>query len=182
MEAPKKFRASLFGYKKKDVNAYIMESAARFEKSKNELESENTTLKNENKGLTDKLAALERERSYIADALLNAKQEAEKILAEAKTEAARVRAEAEVELEVLGKEIAHEKNRISQIRKDAKKALDGYISQLDGIDMQSEADAQSDNVQADDTVCELESMISSAAYDIDTDEDDGELEIDTIEA
>lgn len=181
MDAPKKFRASLFGYKKKDVNAYIMESAARFEKTKNELESENTALKDENKGLSDKLAVLEKERSYIADALLNAKQEAEKILAEAKAEAARVRAESELELEALGKEIANEKNRIAQIREDAKKALDGYISQLDGIDMQSNAKPQPDSALSEDDVYEVEGMINSAAYDIDTDEDDGEIEIDTIE-
>lgn len=152
METPKKFRASLFGYKKKNVNAYIMENATRFEKEKKELEEKNSELEKEkreleekNSRLSEKVSILEKERSYIADALLNASQEAEKILSSAKTEAAKIRSELEIELEGLNGEIAREKNRISEIRNDAKKALGEYISRLDSIDMDNEPeDAVSD--------------------------------------
>ncbi len=221
METPKKFGTSLFGYKKKNVNAYIMESAQRFEKSKKELEDKNTELGAKNRELEDKIATLEKERSYIADALLNAKQEAEKILSEAKAEAAKMRAELEIELEGLNGQIAREKNRIAEIRSDAQKALGEYISRLDSIDMNnSDTEAysaeeteefQADDASAsaperdfepiiadgDDLLSDLEAINEPSvetentgdseedieeAYDIEPDDDEGDFEIETIEA
>lgn len=144
METPKKFRTSLFGYKKKNVNAYIMENAQRFEKTKRELEAKvydleaaNRELEERNLDMKEKISMLEKERAFIADALLNANQEAEKILACAKSDAARIRSELEIELEGLNGEISREKNRIAEIRNDAKKALGEYISRLDNIDIEN---------------------------------------------
>ena len=105
METEKKFRKTLFGYRKKDVNAYIMDTAREFDKKKKQLEAEAADqaekykdLKKKYNALDSKVAALQKQRTYIADALLDAKQEAEKIVADAKVEAARMRSDMEVEL------------------------------------------------------------------------------------
>ena len=149
METPGKLKGTLFGgYKKADVNSYIMDSAQSFEKRRKELEEKNEELKKQigrlesqndelrerNKNVEEKYAVLERERTYIADALLNAKQEAEKIVAQAHMDAAAARSALEIELEELRGRIRREKQRINELRNGAKSALEEYISRIDGID------------------------------------------------
>lgn len=148
MDTSRKFKGAMFGYSKKDVNAYIMDAAREYDKKDRMLTEENQKLKEEAAALRGKanamghkLEALERERNYIADALLDAKQEAQKIVADAKMEAARLRSALEVELEKLRAEIRSEQENLSDIRKDAKDALEAYIGRLSDIDMKIEAAA-----------------------------------------
>lgn len=170
METPRKFKTSLFGYKKKFVNAYIMECAQSAEKTKTELEKKNLELEKDNKALTEKIAVLEKERAYIADALLNAKLEAEKMLEEARLETSKMRSGLELELEELRAKIRGEKDRILEIRQDAKNTLAEYIGRLDDINIKAEPDEE--ETEGADEEIESEETDEPVVSDNDDDEDD----------
>lgn len=172
MENPKKFKNSMFGYKKKLVNAYIMECAQNSKQIKNELEEKNKALEEKNCELTQRVTTLEKERAYIADALLNAKQEAEKMINEARLETEKIRASLEIELEELRAKIRSEKERVCEIRDDAKNALEEYISRLNNIDIKAE-DESTANIDENVDVVEIFEDRSEGENDGD---DNGEFE------
>lgn len=193
METEKKFRKTLFGYRKKDVNAYIMDTAREFDKKKKQLEAEAADqaekykdLKKKYNALDSKVAALEKERTYIADALLDAKQEAEKIVADAKVEAARMRSDMEVELEKLRAEVRSEQVHLKQIRAEAKETLEAYIGKLADIDMKIDTRASGEAPaleEWDDDEEELYIPDDDEADDEDDgEEDDFEFELKDIES
>ncbi|HIV02847.1 MAG TPA: hypothetical protein IAC74_04675 [Candidatus Aphodoplasma excrementigallinarum] len=179
METEKKFRKTLFGYRKKDVNAYIMDTAREFDKKKKQFEAEAADqagkykdLQKKYNALDSKAAALEKERTYIADALLDAKQEAEKIVADAKVEAARMRSDLEVELEKLRAEVRSEQVHLKQIRAQAKETLEAYIGKLADIDMKIDAHASGNEMELDEWDGDEEEPY--IPEDVEDDEDDGE--------
>ena len=202
METGKKFKGALFGYRKKDVNAYIMDTAHEFDKKKKQFEAQTAALEEKNKALQEKknaldskVATLEKERTYIADALLDAKQEAEKIVADAKVEAARLRSDLEVELEKLRAEVRGEQEHLQQIRAEAKETLEAYIGRLADIDMKidgrpsglAEADGEEPESEAwDEDGEEEEEDIyipdEETEEEEDDEEDDFEFEIGDIES
>lgn len=130
----KKFKGSLFGYSKKDVNAYILEISQQFEDKKMQLEKSLSELEAKNKEISSRNAILEKERSYVADALLNAKQEAQELIAEAKVDAAKIKADAEGELETLKGDTERERAKIASIKAEAQKAISEYIEKLENIE------------------------------------------------
>lgn len=172
METPRKFKTSLFGYKKKFVNAYIMECAQAAEKTKTELEKKNCELEKDNKALTEKIAVLEKERAYIADALLNAKLEAEKMLEEARLETSKMRSGLELELEELRAKIRGEKDRILEIRQDAKNTLAEYIGRLDDINIKAEPEEEESEETAKPEESDEPVADEPVTEDSDDDEDD----------
>lgn len=145
MEAPKKFKLSMFGFKKKDVNAYIMDCAQKAENIKKELEEKNKALEAKVAELSEKNTVYEKERACIADALLKAKLEADNMIVEAKKETDKVRGNLDRELEELKDKIRAEKARVSEIREDAKATLEEYISRLNSIDIKAGSDDESDD-------------------------------------
>ena len=195
LETAKKFKGSMFGYRKSDVNGYIMNAAREYEEKKKRQEAENRELaekyaavKAEKQTLSDKVASLEKERNYIADALLDAKQEAEKIVADARVEAAQIRSDLEIELEKLRAQIRSEQEQLKTIRAGAKETLEAYIGRLSDIDMKIDADRRDGgcqepeeygNIDEDDDI-----YIPSGEEDVESDDEDDDFafEIEDIEA
>lgn len=197
METPGKLKGTLFGgYKKANVNEYIMDSAQSFEKKRKELEEqrdelkeraarlekENDELRERNRNAEEKVAVLERERTYIADALLNAKQEAEKIVSQAHLDAAAIRSGLEVELEDLRAELRAEKRRISELRNGAKSALEEYIARIEGIDMEEEQESDIEAEEKFESEGENKVDAEIAEETACTEEDDFEFGIEDIES
>lgn len=96
----KLFKTRLFGFQKKSVMSYIDSLAqnysAELENKSAQLDKltqENRTLQEQSAALQDKLTAMEGEREYIANAIIQAEQEAQKMMEAAKQEAATKRAE-----------------------------------------------------------------------------------------
>lgn len=199
METAKKFKGTMFGYRKSDVNSYIMNTAREYEENKKRQEAENRELaekyaavKAEKQALADKVASLEKERNYIADALLDAKQEAEKIVADARVEAAKVRSDLEIELEKLRAQIRSEQEQLQTIREGAKETLEVYIGRLSDIDMKIEAGIRSDSVEEpkeygdidEDDDIYIPGVEDNAAEDIESEDEDDDFafEIEDIES
>lgn len=143
MESPKKFGASMFGFKKEDVNNYIValgkqyaDTQAALTQENEELKKQNMALIQQNQALSKKVAELEKERSFIADALLNAKQEAEKIIIDARQDAIRQKEQIEAQIAALYQEAEQEREKIHQLRQQAKTALDAYIESLANIEIE----------------------------------------------
>ncbi len=133
MENEKKFSAALFGFKKKDVNAYILSLSADFAAQIETLNQKNKEMTQENIKLFSRVEELERERAFISDTLLRAKRQAEAIIAAAEAESERKRLEVEAQLEDVRKTIAEETKKLAQLREGARAALSGYAESLDKI-------------------------------------------------
>jgi len=116
MTGEKRFRTSLFGYKKKDVYDYIEKLARDLEErirakdnELNNLRNQNKYLISQNEELMSKLRVIEGDRSFIADAIIKAEEQAKFIIDQAVKEAERQREE-------LIAKTAEEKERLSMVQ------------------------------------------------------------------
>lgn len=135
MDGQKKLSSSLFGFKKGDVNAYVLALGEEFEQQLQVLKEKNAQLAEQNRVLEKRVTELEAERAFISDALLKAKRQAEAIVTEAEKQAKQAREEAQRELEALHAEIGQERGRIVCLREAAREALTCYEQQLGEIDI-----------------------------------------------
>lgn len=135
MEGQKKFSTVLFGFRKKDVSAYILSMAEEFQKKLDGLEEQNRRLTEQNRELEKDIDELRQERAFISDALLKAKRQAEAIIDEAQQQADRQRSEAAAELQKVREQIASERQRVGTLREAAKDALEYYQQQLSEIEV-----------------------------------------------
>jgi|GEM_PF-3377084 len=83
--------------------------------------------------LKERVVVLEAERVYIADAILTARHEAEKVVAEAHSEANLVYAEMERDVQMLKERMQLENDRIDALRNSAQQAIAQYMDNLDRI-------------------------------------------------
>jgi len=83
--------------------------------------------------LKERVVLLEAERVYIADAILTARHEAERVIAEAHTEANQVYAEMERDVQMLKERMQLENERIEALRNSAQQAIAQYMDNLDKI-------------------------------------------------
>lgn len=135
MEGQKKFSSTLFGFKKGDVNTYVLALGQEFEHKFQELNEKNEQLLEQNRELEKKVSELEEERAFISDALLKAKRQAEAIIAEAEEQSKMTREETQRELETLRTEMRREKERVEGLRNAAREALAYYERQLGEIEV-----------------------------------------------
>ena len=87
MAGEKRFRTSLFGFKKADVNYYIEKILKEFENRLKAKDAEIDEAKDKGKefrlkyeGIVDKAEQIETDRSKIASVLIKAEEKAEEIL------------------------------------------------------------------------------------------------------
>ena len=182
MEKKRKFAVSLVGFKKKDVNDYILsmssslsqrlsDTQAALEKSEDanqlltvenarlgsnsimlsgevtqlntrvdEILASNQMLLEKNKKLTAEIEqmrsrseSLEADRGRIADTMLVAKVEAEKIIAEAHVEADTEVSKRQFELEDLRRQIEHERSVLAEMCAAVRDVASGYADRLDSV-------------------------------------------------
>ena len=69
-----KFKKSLFGYKKKSVNEYVVELSIKTQKMLNQRDDEIEDLKKENEALSDKVAALTEKNNMVGEAIFAAEK------------------------------------------------------------------------------------------------------------
>lgn len=131
MEEQKKFSKSMFGFKKADVNNYIMSLSQQFSAQIEDLTKKNSELAKQNAELSKRVEELETERALISDTLLKAKRQAEEIIADAEVEARRRLEELEAELVSTRKAIDEETQKLLALRDGAKTALSQYIENLE---------------------------------------------------
>ena len=135
MENQKKFSGSLFGFKKEDVNTYIVSLSQKYAAQIEELTHKNNELTKKNNELSKRVADLEHERAFISDTLLKAKRQGEAIIEDAEAEARRRQAELELELQKIRAIISEETQRLATLRSSAKAALSQYAENLDTIEV-----------------------------------------------
>jgi cell division initiation protein len=130
MAGEKRFRTSLFGFKKADVNYYIEKILKEFENRLKAKDAEIDEAKEKGKeyrlkyeGIVDKAEQIETDRSKIASVLIKAEEKAEEILAQARERAIEEKADIE-------KEIEQEKERLVDAKLELKKLKDEVIGTL----------------------------------------------------
>jgi len=129
MTGEKRFRTALFGYKKKDVYDYIEKLAKNLE----EQIKQNKVLSSQNEELQKRLQDIERDRTYIANAIIKAEEQAKSIINESVKEA-------EHQKEMLLAKIEDErmkydliKNEIRELRLNAIDVIKRYEQDLAGL-------------------------------------------------
>ena len=128
--ADKLFKTSLLGgYRKKEVNAQATAWEAMNAKNKEKIASLTAELEE----AREEIKKLEKERAFISDALLNAKKEGERMLAETNTKIAELQTAAEEELSRLQTLAEEERERILTYQKSAGEALKAHKERLDSI-------------------------------------------------
>ncbi len=130
MAGEKRFRTSLFGFKKADVNYYIEKILKEFENRLKAKDAEIDAAKEKGKdyrlkyeGIVDKADQIETDRSKIASVLIKAEEKAEEILAQAREKAIEEKADIE-------KEIEQEKERLVDAKLELKKLKDEVVGTL----------------------------------------------------
>ncbi|OGO80155.1 MAG: hypothetical protein A2Y21_09525 [Clostridiales bacterium GWC2_40_7] len=140
MPGEKRFRTSLFGFNKVDVNTYIEKLLREFDDKLKEKDDEIAALKNQNREFKQKYEdflkkadQLNEDREKIASVLIRAQEQAQVMLQEA-------RIEADEEKKKLEETIESEKEKLVDIRQELKtlksvvvNTLKKYEVQLGGI-------------------------------------------------
>jgi len=136
MAENERFRSSMSGFKKSDVNNYIERLLREFEDKLKEKDSEILNLKNQNKeirakyeDLASKADQINEDRSKIASVLLKAQEKAELMINEAKSRA-------DEEKKTLEAAIEQEKEKFVDIKEELKKLKNGVIDTLKKYDVQ----------------------------------------------
>jgi cell division initiation protein len=142
MAGEKRFRDSLFGFNKSDVNLYIEKMLKEFDESLKEKDDEISNLKNQLKDikakcdeLVNRSGQINEDRDKIAEVLIKAQEKAEIILEDA-------RAQAMEEKTQLEKMIEQEKEKLVDMKKDAKALKSEIIKTLKKFEAQLEEIAE----------------------------------------
>ncbi|WHH60727.1 DivIVA domain-containing protein [Petroclostridium sp. X23] len=137
MAGEKRFRSSLFGYKKQDVYEFIEKLAKDLEeqiKSKDDelanLRTQNQEFKKQVEELSGKLNTIESGRTYIADAIIKAEEQAKSIIDHAVKEAENRKAELQMEIDEYRHALENVKQEIRGLRLEAINRIKKYENDL----------------------------------------------------
>ncbi len=140
MSDKKRFRTSLFGFKKKDVNIYIermiIEYNNRLKEKNEEISGFKKQIEDINKTyeeLACKAEQINEDRTKIADVLLKAQEKAELMIEDAKREALEEKKKLENKIEVEKEKLVDIKHELKIIKDEAADALKKYEDQLSTI-------------------------------------------------
>ena len=121
------------GYTKKSVHDFLEELSlensvklSALAEEKGQLMDKIATLEEKIAELENSLGASEKERDYVATAIVAAEKEAAKILADAQLRAEEIR-------EATIKELSDERNQIKDLRISTLQAMQGYKDKLDAV-------------------------------------------------
>jgi DNA repair exonuclease SbcCD ATPase subunit len=140
MPGKKRFRSSLFGFRKKDVNEYIERMIVDFNNKLKEKDEEAALLKNQlqsidatYKELACKAEQISEDRVKIADVLVEAKEKADLMIEEARKEALDEKKNLEKTIEEEKERLVDIKHDLKLLKEEAVNALKKYEEQLSGI-------------------------------------------------
>jgi len=136
----KKFRTSMFGFKKADVNVYLERIIREFDQRLKEREEENSELKSELNELREKYDQLSREaeslmkeKEKIAGVLLQAQEKAETMMREAQDKALKEKMRLDQLLESEKEKIVDIKLELKKLRGNIIEILSRYENQIEEV-------------------------------------------------
>lgn len=140
MSGQKRFGASLFGFKKSDVNNYIERILEEFDSRLKEKDKELDRLREKNREITlkydelsQKASLIEESREKIAGVLIKAEEKAESMLVEAQEKAMEEKARIEKLVEEEKEKLIDVKRELKVLKEDAVNTLNKYQTQMQQI-------------------------------------------------
>jgi len=140
MAGEKRFRTSLFGFNKSDVNYYIEKILREFENKLKEKDDEISTLKTKNSELQARYDEVSKksnqsyeEKAKVASALIKAQEAADLIVEEARKQAEEEKKKLEGMIEEKREELVDIKEQLKVLKADVIYLLKKFDEQLDGI-------------------------------------------------
>ena len=137
---PRKLKTALFGYKKKDVTAFVDELITKYEQTIQSQKEEIAQIKKQNQALIaengdsfKKLRDLEAEREYVSKAVISAEKRAKCVMEEAEKEMATLKANKMAEIALANEELEKLKTQIESLKKSAVATLKKYEAQMDDL-------------------------------------------------
>jgi len=140
MPGEKRFRTSLFGFKKSDVNSYVEKILREFDNMLKEKENEINNIKSQNEGMKEKYNELlskteqiNADRAKVAYALIQAQEKAERILEEARNQALQEKRSIEELIEKEKEKLIDIKEELKGLKAEAADVLKKYEMQLGNL-------------------------------------------------
>lgn len=140
MPGEKRFRTSLFGFKKVDVSTYIEKLLREFDDKLKEKDDEIATLKNQNKeykqkyeDLYKKADQINEDREKIANVLIKAQEQAQSMLKDARLEALEEKKKLEETIEKEKEKLVDIRQELKTLKSEVVNTLKKYEVQLGGI-------------------------------------------------
>lgn len=140
MAGEKRFRTSLFGFKKSDTNSYFEKILKEFDDKLKGKDDEINDLKNQSKeykskyeDLAKKAEQINEDRAKIADVLIKAQEKAELMLEEARAEAIEEKKNLELVIEQEKEKLVDIKGEIKVLKSEVVNILKKYEVQLNEI-------------------------------------------------
>ena len=140
MPGEKRFRTSLFGFRKSDVNSYVEKILREFDNMLKEKENEINNIKSQNEGMKEKYNELlskteqiNADRAKVAYALIQAQEKAERILEEARNQALQEKRSIEELIEKEKEKLIDIKEELKGLKAEAADVLKKYEMQLSNL-------------------------------------------------
>ena len=140
MPGEKRFRTSLFGFKKSDVNSYVEKILREFDNMLKEKENEINNIKSQNEEIKErynellsKAEQINVDRAKVADALIQAQEKAERILEEARNQALQEKKSIEELIEREKEKLIDIKEELRGLKSEAAGVLKKYEMQLGNL-------------------------------------------------
>jgi chromosome segregation ATPase len=137
MAGEKRFRTSMFGFKKSDVNSYIEKMLREFDDRLKEKDDEIAVLKSQNKeikmkydDIAQKADQINEDRAKIADVLIKAQEKAELMLEEARVQAIEEKKRLEQMIEEEREKLVDIKAELKTLKSEVVATLKKYEGQL----------------------------------------------------
>ena len=137
MAGEKRFRTSLFGFKKSDVNSYIEKILKEFDEKLKEKDDEVSSLKNQTREAKAKYEELLRkadqineDRARIADVLIKAQEKAQHMIEDAKNQAIEEKKKLDEMIEAEKEKLVDIKEEIKVLKAELINTLKKYDAQL----------------------------------------------------
>lgn len=140
MPGEKRFRTSLLGFRKSDVNSYVEKILREFDDRLKEKEDEISSVKNHNRDmkerydeLLNKADQINADRAKIADVLIRAEEKAERILEDARIQALEEKKTIEDLIEQEKEKLVDIKEELKELKVEAVNTLKKYEMQLNNM-------------------------------------------------
>ncbi|HHV99459.1 MAG TPA: hypothetical protein GXX36_07775 [Clostridiaceae bacterium] len=140
MPGEKRFRTSLFGFKKSDVNSYVEKILREFDNMLKEKENEINKIKSQNEDIKErynellsKSEQINADRAKVADALIQAQEKAERILEDARNQALQEKKSIEELIEKEKEKLIDIKEELRVLKSEAANVLKKYEMQLGNL-------------------------------------------------
>jgi len=140
MAGEKRFRTSLFGFKKSDVNSYVEKMLEEFGHKLKEKDDEINYIKNQGKEtkikyeeLLKKADQINEDRAKIASVLIKAQEKADGMIDDARLQAVEEKKKLEGMVEQEREKLVDIKQELKGLKTEVVTTLKKYEGQLDGI-------------------------------------------------